>query len=103
METDYWDEVSRAEYERRKRREFNQEKTFVSALAICDNNGKQIPLYIKWIDGTKYKIDNILDMKPTGSIMFGGRTMKYTVEIKKKKAYIYYDNKHWYVYKKLEN
>lgn len=99
METDYWNKITVPQRIGVEKQPNN--KVVVSTLCICDHNGKQTPIYIKWKNNRIYKIDEIINMKPIGAPRVGGREIQYTIRINKKQTNLFYDNKFWYVYEKI--
>ena len=72
-------------------------KTYVEILAWYDLDGNIHPLSIRWIDGHIFHIENVVyaccitDDNSTQS------TTRYTVTIKGKQTYLFFDTKRWYV------
>ena len=55
-------------------------KVYVEVVARFDVNGGVFPLSLKWED-TWYKIDKLLDVRPSASLKAGGAGMLYLVRI----------------------
>lgn len=60
METDYWNQVSAPKPVPPK------PKIAVKTVLSCSEQGIMTPLFIFWKDGSKYKVDEVVDIKPRG-------------------------------------
>ena len=88
METDYMNQISFKPVP-------PTPKTPVRVLLMCNEKGQMTPLYIIWEDGEKYKIEEVLDIKPRGV-----NSITYKVKIKGRERELYYDRNVWLVTKK---
>jgi len=88
METDYIDQIHFKPTPPKP-------KIPVRMLLSCNEKGKMTPLYIIWENGERYKIDEVLDIKPRGV-----NSITYKVRIKGKERELYYDRSVWLVNKK---
>lgn len=77
-------------------------KVYVDVLAAWNKDGRIIPKVIKWEDGTKYKIDKVLDIKPAASLKAGGCGIRYAVQILGRKSYLFMEENKWFVEAKSE-
>lgn len=77
-------------------------KTFVSVLVAYDVFGTIKPLSINWKDGTKFAIDQILEIKRAASLKAGGNGLRYTIRIENQITYLFFDEleKKWFVEEK---
>ena len=67
----------------------NPKKVFIEVLAKFNTEGKILPVMIMWEDGTIYKIDKVLDMRPSPALRAGGQGDRYTVRINGMESYIF--------------
>ena len=88
METDYMNHVS---YKPAP----PAPKIPVKTLLLCNEKGQMTPLYIIWENGEKFKIDEVLDIRPRGV-----NSITYKVKIKGKERELYFDRNVWLVNKK---
>ncbi len=72
-------------------------KVFVEVTARFDREGKVIPLSIRWEDGTVFEIDRVLDARRAASLKAGGQGMRYTVRIRGRETYLFYEDPNWFV------
>ena len=89
METDYMNQVHKV---------LNQPPKTVTAvkmLTVHHENGLCIPLWLKWNDGRKFKVDEVLEVKPNGI-----NNIIYKVKIRGKQRVLYLRQNKWYVEKK---
>ena len=79
-------------------------KIYVEVNERRDKNGRVFPLSLLWEDGKLYNIDNILDIRRAASIKTGGVGMRYTVKVKNKQTYIFFEEDvygaRWFVERK---
>ena len=69
----------------------NPKKVFIEVLAKFNTEGKILPVMIMWEDGTVYKIDKVLDMRPAPALRAGGQGDRYTVRINGMESYIFFE------------
>lgn len=73
----------------------NQEKkplkVYVAVKADFREDGIMMPREITWEDGTKFEIDRILDIRQAAAMKAGGQGDRYTVRIKGKQSYLYFE------------
>lgn len=72
-------------------------KVFVDILASWTKEGKILPRVVKWEDGTKYRIDKILDIRRAASLKAGGAGIRYTVRIGNRETYLFLEDDKWFV------
>ena len=70
----------------------NSAKVYVDVLAVFDTDGRIMPLKLRWIDGTSYMIDKVLDVRPTPSLKAGGQGDRYTIRIQGKERYMFLEH-----------
>ncbi len=73
------------------------QKTYVEVTAAFSPDGVVIPLSVKWLDGTVYEIDHVLDIRRATARKVGGCGMRYTCRIRGQQAYLFLDNERWFV------
>ena len=59
--------------------------------------GRMTPKALTWEDGTVFEIDRVLDSRRAASIKAGGIGTRFTVRIKGKERYLYFENPQWFV------
>ena len=74
-------------------------KTFVKVTAEHDESGHIKPLFLTWIDGRKYEIDRIMDVRQAPSLKGGGLGLRYSCRIRGKEIYLFCDEGRWFVEK----
>lgn len=72
-------------------------KTFVRVTAEHDESGRARPLALTWIDGSKYEIDRVIDVRQAPSLKGGGLGMRYTCRIRGKELYLFCDEGRWFI------
>ncbi len=75
----------------------NPHKLFVQVIAKYDTAGNITPLSIIWEDGKVFEIDKVLDSRKAASLKAGGIGIRYTVRIRSKDVYLYYEDPQWYL------
>lgn len=55
------------------------------------------PEIIRWEDGSLYGIDRVLDVWRVVSLKAGEIGLRYTIRIKSKVTYLYFENPQWFV------
>lgn len=76
------------------------EKQYVEVDVKFREDGTKIPLSIKWIDGTIYDIDKVIEVKNRASLKVGGFGERYLVRINGEETYLYYEFDKWFVERK---
>ena len=66
-------------------------KVYVPVMTQFDDEGNMRPMLITWEDGRRYIIDRILDVRPAASMKAGGQGDRYTVTIKGKQSYLFFE------------
>lgn len=72
-------------------------KVFVEVTAKFDTDGNITPLALLWEDGTVYEIDRITDVRRAASLKAGGTGIRYTVKIRGRQSYLFYEGPRWFV------
>lgn len=72
-------------------------KVYVDVLAVWRVDGTILPRVVRWEDGTRYKVDKVLDVRPAASLKAGGCGIRYTVRILGKPSYIWLEENKWFV------
>lgn len=74
-------------------------KVFVPVIVRHEPDGSMKPLCVEWEDGRKFEVDKILDIRRSASLKAGGCGFRYTVRMKGRQAYLFYDlsDKKWFV------
>ena len=66
-------------------------KVYVAVKADFNEDGIMLPREITWEDGTKYAIDRVLDIRQAAAMKAGGQGDRYTVRIKGKQSYLFFE------------
>ena len=74
-------------------------KKFVRVILEIDENGRKTPKTIIYND-EKFEIDRVIDIKKCPSMKVGGIGERYTVRIRGKETYIFFENNKWFVEEK---
>lgn len=75
----------------------DRRKHYVEVLSETDVEGRVKPLEVIWDDGTRYKIDRVLDRRQAHSLRTGGTGMRYTVRVSGRDTFLYYEGPRWFV------
>jgi len=75
----------------------NYDKVYVEVVVEFNIDGKMIPKFLKWDDGTIYTIDKILDERRAASLKAGGQGIRYLCRIHGKEKYLFYEKPKWFV------
>jgi hypothetical protein len=74
-------------------------KKYVKVSADIDENGKKTPRTIVYNDEA-FEIDKVLEVKNCASFKVGGIGERYTIRVRGKTTYIYFENGRWFVEEK---
>ena len=73
-------------------------KVYVEVNARFSRDGRLSPTSFIWLDGHRYDIQRIKDVRRAASLRAGGVGTRYTCIIDGKESYLYYeDNNMWFV------
>lgn len=72
-------------------------KVFVEVTARFDAAGSVTPLAIRWEDGRVFPIDRVLEARQAASLKAGGQGIRYTVRIRGRVTYLFYEEPRWFV------
>jgi len=72
-------------------------KVYVNVTAHFDTEGNMTPMSIIWGDGTEYEIDRVLDKRRAASLKAGGFGDRYTVRIRNRERYLFFEDGRWFV------
>ena len=74
-------------------------KKYVKVILEIDENGKKTPKTIVFNDEI-FEVDRIIDVRFAPSMKVGGVGERYTVRIKGKETYLFFENNKWFVEEK---
>ena len=77
--------------------EDNRRREYVTVRAEHATDGEVKPLAIKWHDDLWYEIDRASKPMQAHALKAGGHGLRYTVRIKSKETYLFFDNGLWFV------
>ena len=66
-------------------------KVYVAVKADFNKDGIMLPRELTWEDGTRYEIDRVLDIRQAAAMKAGGQGDRYTVRIKGKQSYLFFE------------
>ncbi len=78
----------------------DEKKTFVRVEAWFSEEGAVHPTCVIWNDGTRYSVQNVLDIRPGVSLFANAAGMRYTVRIGGRVTYLYQAGTRWFVEQK---
>ena len=64
-------------------------KVYVSVIEVRYKDGRLFPLYLVWENGVRYKIDKVLDVRPSASLKAGGAGMRYKIRVRDRETYLF--------------
>ena len=72
-------------------KQFGASKVYVTVRTDFLSDGTMLPRILKWEDGRKYRIDEILNVAPAAAQKAGGFGDRYTVLICGKQCYLFFE------------
>ena len=66
-------------------------KVYVAVRAEFTEDGTMLPREITWEDGERFEIDRILDIRQAAAMKAGGQGDRYTVRIRGKQSYLFFE------------
>ncbi|MCR5440596.1 MAG: hypothetical protein K6E66_00655 [Lachnospiraceae bacterium] len=74
-------------------------KVYVDVTAKFDKDGRIEPVQISWTDGTRFRVDKVLNVCRAVSTEGGGTGIRYTCRICGKNAFVFYSEREhrWFV------
>lgn len=69
----------------------SDKKVYVSVAAAFRDDGTIMPTEITWGDGQRYQIDRVLDIRQSAAIKVGGQGDRYTIRVKGKVTYLFFE------------
>ena len=67
-------------------------KAYVHVSVDFDDTGRMHPTSILWEDGTHYPIECAYDLRPSYSLRVGGQGDRYTIRIRGKERYLFFEH-----------
>lgn len=77
-------------------------KVYVKVLAEFDFDGTVRPVSIEWEDGRMYAVDRLIDTRMAASTKVGGQGIRYTCRICGHEAFLFQDERRWFMEAKDE-
>ena len=74
-----------------------REKRYVEVLARTTADGLRTPLEIVWEDGTRYRVDRVLDRRQAAATRCGGAGVRYTIRVLGHETYLFDEGPRWFV------
>lgn len=75
----------------------NNIKVYVGVTASFSPDGKITPLFVAWEDGSRYEIDEVVDIRQAPSLRGGGLGLRFTVRIGARSTYLWFERDRWFV------
>lgn len=72
-------------------------KKYVGMIVQYTEDGKILPLAVRWAEGEIYDIDGIIDVRPAASLKAGGAGIRYTCMMQGHEKYIWLEETRWFV------
>ena len=73
-------------------------KVYVDVTAEFSKDGILKPKSIVWLDGHRYEIQKVTDIRKAASLKAGGAGMRYTCVIDGREGHLYYeDDNRWFM------
>ena len=72
-------------------------KKYVPVLVHFDQEGKMCPVIIEFVEGQKFEIDKIVDVRRAACHSVGGVGDRYTVRIQGRESYLWFEKGRWFV------
>jgi len=66
-------------------------KVYVAVKTDFTVDGTMLPREITWEDGEKFEIDRVLDIRQAAAMRAGGQGDRYTVKIRGKMSYLFFE------------
>lgn len=82
------------------------EKRYVAVAAETDDGGRITPLWIRWPDGRKFIVEEVLDSQQAASRKVGGNGIRYVVRVSYtdehndtccKETFLFFEDPLWFV------
>lgn len=71
--------------------DIRKNRVYVNVIARITSTCRLEPLSFVWSDGHRYEIDRLLDITHTAQLKTGGTAYRYTVRVRGKQRYMYFD------------
>ena len=76
-------------------------KRYVAVEALFEEDGRVIPVAIRWDDGRRFPIDEVRDIRRAASLKTGGDGMRYTIRIGSSITYLFFEEPRWFVEERI--
>lgn len=70
---------------------YRNPKVYVQVRVDFDEAGRMLPRVLIWEDGLQYEIDRVTDIKQAAAMKCGGQGDRYTIWVKGKMSYLYFE------------
>lgn len=67
-------------------------KVYVSVQVEFTEDGRMLPRSLTWEDGCDYEIDRVRDVRPAHAAKAGGQGDRYTVIVKGREKYLFFEH-----------
>ena len=71
-------------------------KNYVEVTAVFDIDGNIIPKEVK-IEGGRYEVDRVMDIRPAASLESGGAGIRYKCMIAGRETYLFLEETRWFL------
>lgn len=82
-------------------------KQYVDVFVRYGADGRIIPLSIEWVDGSRYMIDSVMDVRRAASLKCGGTGIRYIIKIQGRQKMLFFednpDKQRWFLEAEAES
>lgn len=71
-------------------------KRYIDVVTLIDKEGVMNPVMIIWDNGSKYKIDRVLEVRKSASVV-GGSGILYKCRIQGKERNLFFEKNRWFI------
>ena len=78
-------------------------KAYVEVTARHLEDGTVLPISVKWLDGTTFVVEKVLNMRRAESLKVGGFGVRYLFRIRGRDTFLFYEGPRWFVEQKVRD
>ena len=67
-------------------------RQYVDVEVIFDTDGRMRPRTLTWVDGSRFEIDRVLDVRPAHAEKAGGQGDRYKIRVRGKDREIFFEH-----------
>jgi len=76
-------------------------KVYVAVNVDFTTDGRMLPRSLVWEDGARFEIDRVKDIKPAHAEKAGGQGDRYTIFVKGRESYLFFEHHPEYGHKDI--